>query len=230
MSIERHEQLSAELRPFLDLWRSCEVVCVAIGEEAVKEISGDLMISLATRLVLRPEAVSANKPFNLKPQGLKFRFLATRIEYPLQVATQKIFELVAKGRITLEQTLFPYPVWLTAALEGLDRGELPITKWTPVRIKRGNETAAYGTSRPCIVLEDTLGRWSIARLITDNDLRAIDSYLGQLRPRPINGLLGLVSSLVPGIRFTMDTSPAVQIVAPLPFDLAFIDLCIKNAI
>ena len=221
MSTDRFDQLSAALRPFLDLWQSGELACVAVGDETGEGKPGDF-ISLATRVVLNPGPVAEIEPGFLEPSGIQSRFFATRKEYPTQTATQQIYPIVARGRFTLDRGLYLYNVRVTGELGGLAKGEPTNSDWTEVRFKRREEAKAYGSDKPCFVLEDTVdAHRPIARLIKETTLKEIDSSLRLLKPNPIDGVRALVSSLMPGIRFSMDTSPAVQVVAQLPFDLWF---------
>ena len=192
-----------------------------MGDETGEGKQGDF-ISLATRVVLKSRPTAEVEPGFLELSGIQSPFFATIQEYPANIATQKIYAIIARGRYTLDRGLSLYNVRATGELGGLNKGEPTNSDWTEVRFIQREGAKAYGSDKPCFVLQDTVdAHRPIARLIRESTLREIDSRLRLLKPNPIDGVRGLVSSLMPGMRFSMDTSPAVQIVAQLPFDLRF---------
>lgn len=219
MSAERFEEFLQELRPFAGLWQSAEFAVIAVGGK-----SGDL-VSLATSVVLKPDRAETVRVLrNVCPPSLTTPFLAARVEYPLLKALNEwcpIRTLIEEGRFTLEvgDNLSPVHLFGAPVRPGADQSG---PSWTKVLDQTRTEAKTrFAIDRRCIALLNTYDPSNAScRLVTDDLLKEIDSKL-RARPYLIDGLGGLMSELMPGMRLTMDACPPVRVVAPLPFDLRF---------
>jgi len=219
MNAERFEEFLRELRPFAGLWRSAEFAVIAVGDK-----SGDL-VSLATGVVLRPDRVEGVRMIReVRPPDLSIPFLAVRVQYPLAKALNEwepIRTLIEDGRFTLEVGSNLVPVRLFGAPAGpnaFDSG----SNWTKVLNQTRIEAKTrFAIDRPCIALLNVYDSSHVlCRLVTDDLLKEINSKL-RARPYLIDGLGGLMSDLMPGMRLTMDACPPARVAAPIPFDLKF---------
>jgi pyrimidine deaminase RibD-like protein len=219
MSTERFGEFRRELLPFAGLWQSAEFAVIAVGDK-----SGDL-VSLATSVVLKPDRVESVRVVrDVRPPGLSTPFLAASVEYPLAKALNEwepLRTLVEVGRFTLEigsnlpsVRLFGAPIGPAADQSG--------SSWTKALHQTRTESKTrFGIDRRCIALLNTCDASNaLCRLVTDDLLKEIDSKL-RARPYLIDGLGGLMSELMPGMRLSMDACPPTRVVAPLPFDLEF---------
>ena len=219
MSAELFEEFLRKLRPFGGLWQSAEFAVIAVGDR-----SGDFL-SLATNVVLRPQWVDGVNVLRHVPLlDLATPILAARVEYPLTKALNEsapLKKLVEAGRFELEVRSSVFPVRLYGIPARPEEGQSGFS-WTKVLDKsRAEMKAQFGIDHRCIALLNTYDSAHVlCRLVTDDLLKEINSNL-RARPHLIDGLDGLMSELMPGVRLSMDACPPARIVAPLPFDLGF---------
>ena len=219
MSAERFKEFLRKLEPYAGLWQSAEFTVIALGER-----SGDFL-SLATSVVLRPQRVeSVNVLRNFPLTDLATPILAAQVEYPLLNALNgfaPLRKLVEAGRFELEVGSSVFPVRLFGIPADPHEGEFGFS-WTKVLDKPRTEMKAqFGIDRRCVALLNTYDSGhAMCQLVTDDLLQDINSALRD-RPHLIDGLDGLISKLIPGVRLSMDACPPARIVAPLPFDLRF---------
>src|SRR2546425_5694960 len=145
MSSEAYEEFKTKIGPFLDLWQSGEVTCVATADSE----SGEY-VSMATRFVFKPEPpATGSPPFVL--QNERTRFLAVKVDYPRQTINQLVYQLHANGRLELEIGQYIHIVYLSRAHVRLAAAAGPPRfDWYPVsNIPRAEAQQAYGIPRRC---------------------------------------------------------------------------------
>jgi hypothetical protein len=213
MSSERYGQFRNEIHPFLDLWQSGEVACIAVNQ------SGN-DISLGTRVVLRPEPIATHRvAFSLEKELSNTRLVAACVKYSRETVMQLLNLMDAKEGFDLDVGRYVYQIHLCGAQVGsTENKEVPL-HWTRV----GSESKAeaknhYGVERPCKVLVGCAG--PTYQLVTSKLADEINISL-QAHVPPIDGLDELFSKLLPGVKFAIDVNTRVQVVAPLPFEFAY---------
>ena len=90
------------------------------------------------------------------------------------------------------------------------------SSWTKVLDQSRTEAKTrFAIDRRCIALLNVYdSTHALCRLVPDDLLKEIEC---KRRPYLIDGLGGLMSELLPGMRLTMDACPPVRVVAPVPF-------------
>ena len=209
MNEEYVHKFTEAIAPFLDLWVSVRITCFAVR---IRE----RWVNLGTRVSLRE--LPPAKPIKISPIE---NFSAFVVDLPITEVRSVLDTIVSKGVVPLA-TVPAFEnrrpdVYLTRAHAGLLEGTEPRVSWFDThRCERPYARREYGVDRTCI----SLTAWCERIFdIAGRDLLDEASSKLRLREPPYDGLDALVSELLPGILLQHQVQAAIQIVAPLPFDL-----------
>ena len=213
MGQQHFDKFREAVAPFLNLWSSGRVACITAAT------SGHF-INLATRIVFTAEPISPNAGLriveNFEPTP---DFRAVVADLPKSEITQLVHKVVAMEIFELEVGREILQVHLTRAHAGLLEGVKPYFNWIEMaRHPRAIAQNRFGLDRTCFVLE---GYQEQTRdLVSPDRLERINCGLRSAVPL-IDGMDELFSKLMPGLKWNSYGTAPIQLVAPLPFDLAY---------
>jgi hypothetical protein len=204
------------IKPFLALWNSARVTCIAVGAPYERR-------SLATRIVLREEELAKGQSYRkvmwLEPTP---QFLVAVVDFPKAAAWQILCSATDKHKVDLENGSTVDRVLLRWSLPGNSSADthpprLSGLSWQdPFRYEKPWSRNQLGENRTCLALTGT-GDF-IRDIMSDEFGRRVGSKL-RLDPPYFDGIEGLYETLLPGLRHGASDPRVVQVVFPLPLDM-----------
>lgn len=211
------EKFLAEIAPFTALWPSVELVIVAAKSKQQP------WISLWGRITLSNE-LARSSPLIVRPTD---SFFAYRAVLPFS----DFAKLLQQIRSTMNLCGLPHLAdrVVLCLPEDRDTGSLLFIHangtftWRPLYIASAeNASGQFGIARETYSMTGTVNRYRIYDVFSTDDEVQVDSKLHVTDP-PFEGLRDLYRELLPGTRFDRTSEPAIEILAPLPFQVRFAD-------
>ena len=185
------EKFRKLVKPFLALWNSARVTCVAVGIPLERK-------SVATRIVLQPEELPKGAPFRqatwLEPTA---HVLVVVMDFPKAIASQVLFKAIEKYQVDLENSSTLDRVLLKWALSDAERARQSDFNWYEPKQYGRAAAKEFGEDRTCLALIGSGG--CIGEVMPDELRQEIISKL-HLNPPHFDGVEGLYETLLPGVR------------------------------
>jgi hypothetical protein len=199
------EQFSERIGIFRDLWRCVHLTCLAAR-------NSNAWVALAIRVQLAE---------HLRPHPTAIRpvpdFIAAEVDLPLTSLGLVLRTMVVDGYLPLELSAEISKIYLSRQRAGLRQGSASPSWFGPRILQPPFALRDLGISRTCIALSN----WgdTVYEIVSDELLRRIDSTL-RINVPVFNGLADLAQRLIPAAKVSYSSSAPIDIVAPVPVDLA----------